>query len=87
MSSKIIPNPSKVDLETDSLFGRTFYIENYQKCVQNDTFFSNNFNFLVLPVRIGSLMSVFFHILVILVTNGTEFNTLARKFMKNLMNY
>ena len=31
MTSKIIPNPSKVDFETDSLFGLTFYTENDQK--------------------------------------------------------
>ena len=39
MNSKITPNPYKVDFETDSLFGFTFYTENYQYLLQNDTTF------------------------------------------------
>ena len=39
MNSKITPNPSKVDFETDSLSGFTFYTENDQKWLQNETSF------------------------------------------------
>ena len=39
MNSKITPNPSKVGFETDSLFGLTFYTENDQKWLQNETSF------------------------------------------------
>ena len=39
MSSKIIPNRYKFDFETDSLSGFTFYTENDQKWIQNESFF------------------------------------------------
>ena len=39
MTSKVTPNPYKIDFETDSLFGLTFYTENDQKWLQNETSF------------------------------------------------
>ena len=39
LSSEITPNSSKVDSETDSLFGVTFHTDNDQRWLQNETYF------------------------------------------------
>ena len=85
--------PKSLQILQKSTLKRTHFSDSLftSKMIKNDSkmrpLFSNNFHFLVLLVRIVSLVSFFFHFFVILVTSGTEFHTLTRKFMKNVRNY
>ena len=88
---KMLPKwtPKSLQILQKSTLKRTHFSASLftPKMIKNESkvrpLFSNNFNLLVFSVRIGSLLSFFFHLLVILVTSGTEFHTLTQKFIKN----